>query len=54
VSRPLPAEEDLALEVLAALDPPQRSIAVVSGQAPYDIRSGTRPRAEAARVPVPT
>ncbi len=46
VSRPLPLEEDLAREILAALEPAQRSAAVVSGRAPYDIRSGTRPRAE--------
>jgi len=46
VSRPLALEEDLAREILAALEPGQRSAAVVSDRAPYDIRSGTRPRAE--------
>ena len=46
VSRPLPLEEDLARELLAALDPAQREIAVVAEQAPYDIRSGTRSRAQ--------
>jgi hypothetical protein len=46
VSRPLAGEEDLARELLAALDPAQRAAAVVSPQAPYDIRSGTRSRAQ--------
>jgi Protein of unknown function (DUF3500) len=46
VSRPLPLEEDLARELLAGLDPAQRAAAVVSEQAPYDIRSGTRSRAQ--------
>ena len=46
VSRPLPLEEDLARELLAGLDPAQRAVAVVSEQAPYDIRSGTRSRAQ--------
>jgi hypothetical protein len=45
VSRPLPLEEDLAREVLTALDPAQRSVAVVSDRAPADIRTATRPRA---------
>ena len=45
VSRPLPLEEDLARELLTGLDPPQRSIAVVSDRAPADIRTATRPRA---------
>ncbi len=45
VSRPLAPEEDLALELLSALTPEQRSAAVVSDQAPYDIRSATRAHA---------
>jgi hypothetical protein len=45
VSRPLAPEEDMAREVLSALNPEQRSAAVVSDQAPYDIRSSTRARA---------
>jgi hypothetical protein len=45
VSRPLPLEEDLARELLTALDPAQRSIAVVSDRAPADIRTATTPRA---------
>lgn len=45
VSRPLAPEEDLGREVLTALTPQQRSAAVVSGEAPFDIRSGTRARA---------
>jgi len=52
VSRPLPLEEDLARELLAALDPAQREIAVVPGQPPYDIRSGTRSRAQDRIDPV--
>jgi Protein of unknown function (DUF3500) len=52
VSRPLALEEDLAREVLTTMDPAQRSIAVVSGQAPADIRTGTRPRAEVPIKPV--
>jgi Protein of unknown function (DUF3500) len=46
VSRPLPGEEDLARQLLATLDPAQRAVAVVSDQAPYDIRSATKPRAQ--------
>jgi Protein of unknown function (DUF3500) len=45
VSRPLAPEEDLGREVLAAMTPQQRSEAVVSDQAPYDIRSATREHA---------
>jgi Protein of unknown function (DUF3500) len=52
VSRPLPLEEDLARDLLAGLDPAQRTIAVVSEQAPYDIRSGTRARAQDRLEPV--
>jgi hypothetical protein len=46
VSRPLPLEEDLARQALTSMDPAQRSVAVVSDQAPHDIRSGTRARAD--------
>ena len=52
VSRPLPLEEDLAREVLTALDPAQRSIAVVSDCAPADILTATRPRAAEHIEPV--
>ena len=45
VSRPLAPEEDLARALLNALGPAGRALAVVSDQAPADIRSGTRPRA---------
>jgi hypothetical protein len=45
VSRPLAPEEDLARALLDALGPAGRSIAIVSGQAPFDIRSGPRPGA---------
>jgi hypothetical protein len=52
VSRPLPGEEDLARELLTTLDPAQRAVAVVSDQAPYDIRSATMPRAQERIEPV--
>jgi hypothetical protein len=45
VCRPLAPEEDLARALLDALGPAGRASAVVSGQAPADIRTGTRPRA---------
>jgi len=45
VSRPLAPEEDLARALLDALGPAGRSIAIVSGEAPVDIRSGPRPSA---------
>ena len=45
VSRPLAPEEDLARALLDALGPAGRAAAVVSDQAPPDIRTGTRPRA---------
>lgn len=45
VSRPLAPEEDLARGLLDALGPAGRDLAVVAGQAPADIRSGTSPRA---------
>jgi hypothetical protein len=45
VSRPLAPEEDLARALLDALGPSGRSAAVVSEQAPYDIRSATSARA---------
>jgi Protein of unknown function (DUF3500) len=45
VSRPLAPEEDLARALLDALGPAGRASAVVSGRAPGDIRTGTRPRA---------
>jgi hypothetical protein len=45
VSRPLAPEEDLARALLDALGPAGRSLAVVAGRAPGDIRSGTRPHA---------
>ncbi len=45
VSRPLAPEEDLARELLDALGPAGRDVAVVSDQAPVDIRSGPRPSA---------
>ena len=45
VSRPLAPEEDLAREVLTALDPAQRSVGVVSDRAPADLHTATSPRA---------
>jgi hypothetical protein len=52
VSRPLPLEEDLARELLTTLTPGQRSVAVVSDQAPFDICSATSPRAAERIEPV--
>jgi hypothetical protein len=52
VSRPLAPEEDLARALLDALGPAGRAIAVVSGQAPGDIRTGTRPRADEGIEPL--
>ena len=45
VSRPLAPEEDLARALLDALGPSGRASALVAGQAPIDIRTGTTPRA---------
>jgi Protein of unknown function (DUF3500) len=47
VVRPLGPEEDLARELLEAMGPAGRAIAMVAGEAPGDIRSSVRPRAEA-------
>jgi hypothetical protein len=44
VSRPLGPEEDLARALLSALGPAGRAAAVVSDQAPVDIRSARSPR----------
>jgi hypothetical protein len=52
VSRPLAPEEDLARVLLDAMSPAERDLAVVSGQAPGDIRSGTRPRARESIPPL--
>ena len=46
VSRPLAAEEDLARALLDALGPAGRAAAIVSDEAPADIRTGTEPRAQ--------
>ena len=43
VLRPLAVEEDLGHELLRSLPAAARSRAVVAGEAPYDIRSATRP-----------
>jgi hypothetical protein len=40
VSRPLAPEEDLAVALVASLDPAQQDRAVISGEAPPDILSG--------------
>ena len=45
VSRPLAPEEDLAQVLLDAMSPAERALAVIAGQAPSDIRTGTSPRA---------
>jgi len=52
VSRPLAPEEDLARALLNELSPAERAVAVVSDQAPHDIRSSTSPRAEEGIEPL--
>ena len=52
VSRPLAPEEDLAQALLEAMEPAERDLAVVSGQAPGDIRTGTSPRAREGIEPL--
>jgi hypothetical protein len=52
VSRPLALEEDLAREILTTMPPALRAVAVVSEEAPNDIRSGTRPRAQEGIEPL--
>jgi Protein of unknown function (DUF3500) len=52
VSRPLAPEEDLARALLNELTPAARAVAVVADRAPYDIRSGTSPRAEEGIEPL--
>jgi hypothetical protein len=46
VSRPLGPEEDVARQLLDALGPAGRNVAIVADQAPYDIHSATSARAE--------
>jgi hypothetical protein len=52
VSRPLAPEEDLAQVLLDAMAPAERDLAVVSGQPPGDIRTGTSPRAREGIEPL--
>jgi hypothetical protein len=52
VSRPLAPEEDLAQVLVDALAPAERDLAVVCGQAPDDIRTGTSPRAREGIEPL--
>ena len=52
VSRPLAPEEDLAQVLLDAMAPAERDLAVVCGQAPGDIRTGTSSRAREGIVPL--
>ena len=52
VSRPLAPEEDLARALIDALGPAERAMAVVAGQAPGDIRTGTSPRAREGIEPL--
>jgi len=52
VSRPLAPEEDLARALIDALRPTERATAVVAGQAPGDIRTGTSPRAREGIEPL--
>jgi Protein of unknown function (DUF3500) len=52
VSRPLGPEEDLARALLDAMGPAGRAAAVVAGQAPGDIRTGTSPAAREGIAPL--
>jgi hypothetical protein len=52
VSRPLAPEQDVAQVLLDAMAPAERDLAVVSGQAPGDIRTGTSPRAREGIEPL--
>jgi Protein of unknown function (DUF3500) len=52
VSRPLAPEEDLAQVLLDTMTPAERDLAVVSGQAPGDIRTSTSPRAREGIEPL--
>ena len=52
VSRPLAPEEDLARVLLDAMTQAEQDLAVVSGQAPGDIRTSTSPRAREAIEPL--
>ncbi len=52
VSRPLGPEEDVARGLMDAMGQAGRAVAVVAGQAPADIRSGTSPRAQAGIEPL--
>jgi hypothetical protein len=52
VSRPLAPEEDLARSLLNAIGTAGRAAAVVSDQAPDDIRSATSPRAQSVLEPL--
>jgi uncharacterized protein DUF3500 len=52
VSRPLAPEEDLAQALIGAMDPAERDLAVVAGQPPGDIRTGTSPRAREGIEPL--
>ena len=51
-ARTLPGEEALARDLLAAMTPPERSVAVVDGTAPADILTGTGRVADVRSVPV--
>jgi Protein of unknown function (DUF3500) len=52
VSRPLAPEEDLARALLDAMGPAGRAMAVVAGQAPGDIHTGTSRRAREGIEPL--
>src|SRR5579864_885074 len=52
VSRPLGPEEDLARALLDAMGSAGRAAAVVAGQAPGDIRTGTSPAASQSIAPL--
>jgi hypothetical protein len=49
--RPLAGEEDLARELLHALDDAQRTVAVIAPAAPWDLIHGNRPTVEEGALP---
>ena len=52
VSRPLAPEEDIGLALLQELGPAGRSVAVVATEAPADIRTATKARAQPELLPL--
>jgi hypothetical protein len=51
--RPLASSEDLARELVSALDAEQRSRAIISSVPPFDLVSANRPRIDGGELPLP-